>query len=275
MARPDEYLREQFQNAGMSPPDTAMVLGSGLGSMTDEMDITLRVPYDDVPTLESSTVEGHEGRFVAGEVGSIDVLAMDGRVHYYETGDMDPVVAPIRTLGRLGCERLVITNAAGGINPDFDPGDVMLIEDHLNMMGTNPLIGGRGLDDGPRFPDMSDPYDSTLLAKARQLGADTDLTIHNGGVYAGMMGPSYETPAEISMLETVGADAVGMSTVPETIVANQVGMDVLGMSTITNYAAGVSDEPLSHEEVVATIDEIETDLRAFVTSVLQRFPELA
>lgn len=274
MATPDDYLREQIQTNNLSTPTTAMVLGSGLGGMTDEMDISLSVPYDEVPTLAASTVEGHAGRFVLGDVGDVSVLAMDGRVHYYETGDMDPVVAPIRTLGRLGCERLVITNAAGGINTDFEPGEVMLIEDHLNMMGTNPLIGETDTDEGPMFPDMTNAYSPDLLATARELGADADLPIHDGGVYAGMMGPSYETPAEIRMLDTLGADAVGMSTVPETIVANRMGMDVLGMSTITNYAAGVVGDPLSHEEVVATINEIEDDLRTYVTTLLQRFPEL-
>ncbi|MFW6435916.1 MAG: purine-nucleoside phosphorylase [Halovenus sp.] len=274
MATPEAYLREQLAAEGLATPETAMVLGSGLGGMTGEMDIALSVPYDEVPTLAASTVEGHAGRFVVGTVGDVDVLAMDGRIHYYETGDMDPVIAPIQTLGKMGCERLVVTNAAGGINEDFDPGDVMLIEDHLNMMGTNPLIGGRGLDDGPMFPDMTNAYSPDLRAVARDHGADSDLTIHDGGVYAGMTGPSYETPAEIQMLDTLGADAVGMSTVPETIVANQLGMDVLGMSTITNYAAGVVGDPLSHEEVVATIDDIEADLRTYVSTLLQRFPDL-
>jgi len=274
MEKPAEYLEKQLQANDLSTPETALILGSGLGGMTDEMDIALSVPYEDVPTLEASTVEGHAGRFVVGTVGDVSVLAMDGRVHYYETGDMDPIVAPIQTLGEMGCERLLITNAAGGINADFEPGDVMLIEDHINMMGTNPLFGKAGLGDGPMFPDMTYAYSPDLLAEARDLAADADLTIHDGGVYAGMMGPSYETPAEIGMLDTLGADAVGMSTVPETIVANQLGMDVVGMSTITNYAAGVVGEPLSHEEVVATIETIEDDLRTYVTTLLQRFPEL-
>lgn len=270
MADADAYVREQIQEEDRAIPETALILGSGLGKLTEEMDIHVSIPYDDVPGLTASTVEEHEGRFVLGTVGDVDVLAMDGRVHYYETGDMDPVVAPVRTIGRLGCDRLVITNAAGGLDPDFDPGDVMLIEDHINMMGTNPLIGGRGLDDGPRFPDMTYAYSQDLLEEARDLATETDLTVHDGGVYAAMMGPSYETPAEIRMLDTVGADAVGMSTVPETIVANQMGMEVLGISTITNYAAGVIEQPLSHEEVVAAINEIEADLRAYVTTLLQR-----
>lgn len=274
MTEPVEYLEEQLQANDLSAPETAMILGSGLGGMTDEMDIALSVSYDDVPGLAGSTVEGHAGRFVVGEVGGVDVLGMDGRVHYYETGDMDPIVAPIRTLGEMGCERLLITNAAGGINADYEPGDVMLIEDHINMQGTNPLIGRAGLGDGPMFPDMTTAYSPELLAEARDLADDSPLTIHDGGVYAATTGPSYETPAEIGMLETVGADAVGMSTVPETIVANQLGMDVVGMSTITNYAAGIVGDPLSHEEVVATIDEIEDDLREYVTALLQRFPEL-
>lgn len=274
MTEPVDYLEKQLQTNDLSAPDTAMVLGSGLGGMTDEMDIALSVSYDDVPGLTASTVEGHAGRFVVGTVGDVDVLGMDGRVHYYETGDMDPIVAPIRTLGEMGCERLLITNAAGGINADFAPGDVMLIEDHINMMGTNPLLGKAGLGDGPMFPDMTNAYSPDLLAEARDLATDSDLTIHDGGVYAGTTGPSYETPAEIGMLDTLGADAVGMSTVPETIVANQQGMDVVGMSTITNYAAGIVGDPLSHEEVVETIETIEDDLREYVTALLQRFPEL-
>ncbi|CCQ33016.1 Purine nucleoside phosphorylase protein [Halorhabdus tiamatea SARL4B] len=274
MTEPVEYLEEQLQANDLSAPETAMILGSGLGGMTDEMDIALSVSYDDVPGLAGSTVEGHAGRFVVGTVGGVDVLGMDGRVHYYETGDMDPIVAPIRTLGEMGCERLLITNAAGGINADYEPGDIMLIEDHINMQGTNPLIGRAGLGDGPMFPDMTTAYSPDLLAEARDLADDSPLTIHDGGVYAATTGPSYETPAEIGMLETVGADAVGMSTVPETIVANQLGMDVVGMSTITNYAAGIVGDPLSHEEVVETIETIEDDLRAYVTALLQRFPEL-
>jgi len=274
MTEPVEYLAEQLQANDLSAPDTAMILGSGLGGMTDEMDIALSVSYDEVPGLAASTVEGHAGRFVVGTVGDVDVLGMDGRVHYYETGDMDPIVAPIRTLGEMGCQRLLITNAAGGINADYEPGDVMLIEDHINMQGTNPLIGKAGLGDGPMFPDMTTAYSPDLLAEARDLADDSPLTIHDGGVYAATTGPSYETPAEIGMLETVGADAVGMSTVPETIVANQLGMDVVGMSTITNYAAGIVGDPLSHEEVVETIETIEDDLRTYVTALLQRFPEL-
>jgi len=274
MTEPVEYLEEQLQANDLSAPETAMILGSGLGGMTDEMDIALSVSYDDVPGLAGSTVEGHAGRFVVGQVGGVDVLGMDGRVHYYETGDMDPIVAPIRTLGEMGCERLLITNAAGGINSDYEPGDVMLIEDHINMQGTNPLIGRAGLGDGPMFPDMTTAYSPDLLAEARDLADDSPLTIHDGGVYAATTGPSYETPAEIGMLETVGADAVGMSTVPETIVANQLGMDVVGMSTITNYAAGIVGDPLSHEEVVETIETIEDDLRTYVTALLQRFPEI-
>ncbi|WP_135664426.1 purine-nucleoside phosphorylase [Halorhabdus rudnickae] len=274
MTEPVDYLEEQLQAKNLSAPETAVVLGSGLGGMTDEMDIALSVSYEDVPGLAASTVEGHAGRFVVGTVGDVNVLGMDGRVHYYESGDMDPIVAPIRTLGELGCERLLITNAAGGVNPAFDPGDVMLIDDHLNLMGTNPLLGKAGLGDGPMFPDLTDAYSPDLLAEARDLAGDSELTIHDGGVYAGMMGPSYETPAEIEMLDTLGADAVGMSTVPETIVANQLGMDVVGMSTITNYAAGVVGDPLSHEEVVETIETIEDDLRTYVSTLLQRFPEL-
>ena len=274
MTEPVDYLEEQLRTKDLSTPETAMVLGSGLGGMTDEMDMDLSVPYENVPGLSASTVEGHAGRFVVGEVGDVPVLGMDGRVHYYESGDMAPIVAPIRTLGELGCQRLLITNAAGGVNADFDPGDVMLIEDHLNMMGTNPLLGRAGLGDGPMFPDMTNAYSPDLIAEARDLASESDLTIHDGGVYAGMMGPSYETPAEIEMLDTLGADAVGMSTVPETIVANQLGMDVVGMSTITNYAAGVVGDPLSHEEVVETIDGIEDDLRTYVSTLLQRFPEL-
>ena len=232
-------------------PNLAIVLGSGLGPLADDLEGATSFPYDAIPHFPTSTVAGHEGRLVFGRAGGRAIVAMQGRFHAYEGWRLDQVVFPMRVFRRMGCRALFVTNSAGGINADFAPGDLMLIRDHVNLTGRSPLAGPNDPRIGPRFPDMSRPYDIELwreaLKRARAIGEPLRT-----GVYCGVLGPSYETPAEIRMMRTFGCDAVGMSTVPEVIAANHCGMRVLGVSCITNYAAGVSDDPLTHAEVTET-----------------------
>jgi purine-nucleoside phosphorylase len=246
-------------------PRIALVLGSGLGAFANEFQDAIAIPYQEIPGFPVSTVEGHAGRLVIGKIENVPVLAMQGRVHFYEGYSLEEVTFPVRCFKLLGIETLVLTNAAGGIDVQLSQGALMLISDHLNLMGVNPLCGPNDDRFGPRFPDMSAVYSRPLqeiaAAEAREMGVEL-----RRGVYAGLTGPSYETPAEIHMLRGFGADAVGMSTVPEAIVARQMGMDVLGISCITNMAAGLSNEPINHEEVV----EIGKQVRETFTQLLRR-----
>ena len=232
-----------------------LVLGSGLGAFADELEGAEAIPYSEVPGFARSTVEGHAGRLVLGRVGGVYVAAMQGRFHFYEGYTLEEVTFPVRTLALLGAQSLVLTNAAGGLNNSFEQGSLVLISDHLNLMGTNPLLGPNDPRFGPRFPDMTDVYDreyqEAAVAEAHAMGVDL-----RRGIYAALTGPSYETPAEIRMLRLLGADAVGMSTVPEAIVARQMGVRVLGISCITNMAAGVLDKPINHEEVIETGERV-------------------
>lgn len=229
----------------------AIVLGSGLGDFAEEFTDSVALPYNDIPGFVSSTAVGHVGRLVIGKLADVPVIAMQGRVHYYEGYTLEEVTFPIRTFKLLGVETLILTNAAGGIDVQLSQGALMVISDHLNLMGVNPLRGVNDERFGPRFPDMTEVYSRELqelvMDEARALGITT-----RRGIYAGLAGPSYETPAEIHMLRAFGADAVGMSTVPEAIVARQMGMKVLGISCITNMAAGISENPINHEEVMET-----------------------
>ena len=236
-------------------PRIAIVLGSGLGGFADDFDDAVRIPYQEIPGFPRSTVEGHEGRLIAGKVDNVPVLAMQGRVHYYEGYALEEVTFPVRTFKLLGIKTLVLTNAAGGINVELTQGALMVISDHLNLMGDNPLRGPNDARFGPRFPDMSTVYSPALqelvVDEAKAIGVEV-----RRGIYGGLSGPSYETPAEIHLLRNLGADAVGMSTVPEAIVARHMDMEVLGISCITNMAAGISDEPIDHAEVMATGDRV-------------------
>jgi purine-nucleoside phosphorylase len=236
-------------------PRIAVVLGSGLGSFADDFDEAVGIPYEEIPGFVRSTAQGHAGRLVVGKVDSVPVLAMQGRVHYYEGYSLEEVTFPVRTFGLLGVKTLVLTNAAGGINVQLTQGALMVISDHLNLMGVNPLRGPNDDRFGPRFPDMSAVYSPELqelvVEEAKAIGVEV-----RRGIYGALSGPSYETPAEIHMLRGLGADAVGMSTVPEAIVARHMGLEVLGISCITNMAAGISDEPINHEEVMATGDRV-------------------
>ena len=234
-------------------PRIALVLGSGLGGFADDLEEAVSIPYEDIPGFVRSTAQGHAGRLVVGKIESVPVLAMQGRVHYYEGYSLEEVTFPVRTFGLLGVKTIVLTNAAGGINVQFTQGALMVLSDHLNLMGVNPLRGPNDERFGPRFPDMSAVYSPEL----QELAVDEAKTIGvevRRGVYGALSGPSYETPAEIVLLRNLGADAVGMSTVPEAIVARHMGLEVLGISCITNMAAGISDMPINHEEVMATGD---------------------
>lgn len=229
----------------------AVVLGSGLGAFADDLQESVAIPYAEIPGFARSTVQGHAGRLVLGKIENVPLVAMSGRFHYYEGYTFDEVVFPIRVLGLLGVKSLVLTNAAGGINVAFDQGALMVISDHLNLIGENPLRGANDERFGPRFPDMSEVYarDYQELAVEEARGIGLEL---RRGIYAALSGPNYETPAEVRMLRILGADAVGMSTVPEAIVARQMGIKILGLSCITNLAAGVHDEPINHDEVMET-----------------------
>ncbi len=246
-------------------PRIAIVLGSGLGGFADDFDEAVRIPYEEIPGFPRSTAEGHAGRLVVGKVDSVPVLAMQGRVHYYEGYSLEEVTFPVRTFKLLGIKTLVLTNASGGINVQLTQGALMVLSDHLNLMGDNPLRGPNDDRFGPRFPDMSAVYSPALqelvVEEAKACGVEV-----RRGIYGGLSGPSYETPAEIHLLRTLGADAVGMSTVPEAIVARHMDLEVLGISCITNMAAGIGDEPINHAEVMATGDRV----RGTFTELLRR-----
>jgi len=246
-------------------PRIAIVLGSGLGGFADDFEEAVGIPYEDIPGFKRSTAQGHAGRLVVGKIDSVPLLAMQGRVHYYEGYSLEEVTFPVRTFKLLGIKTLILTNAAGGINVELQQGALMVLSDHLNLMGENPLRGPNDERFGPRFPDMSAVYSPELqelvVEEAKEIGVEV-----RRGIYGALAGPSYETPAEIVLLRNLGADAVGMSTVPEAIVARHMGLEVLGISCITNMAAGISDEPINHEEVMATGDRV----RETFTELLRR-----
>jgi purine-nucleoside phosphorylase len=248
-------------------PVVGLVLGSGLGAYADTFERRTVVPFDKLPHFPHSTVAGHSGNLVLGRAEGVAVAALQGRVHFYEGYSISQVVYPVRVLGRLGVRRLVVTNAAGGIDPAFRPGDLMLVTDHLNLMGTNPLIGPNPDELGVRFPDMSEAYDPRMREVALGVAGRLGITLRQG-VYAGLTGPSYETPAEIRMLRGLGAHAVGMSTVPEVIAANHMGIRVLGLSCITNMAAGILQQKLTHQEVMDTTERVRETFIALLRGIL-------
>ena len=260
-----EHAARTIRARMTAEPRIAIVLGSGLGGFADDFEDAVGIPYNEIPGFPRSTVEGHTGRLVAGKVDSVPVLAMQGRVHYYEGYSLEEVTFPIRTFKLLGIKTLVLTNAAGGINVQFTQGALMVISDHLNLMGDNPLRGPNDERFGPRFPDMSAVYSPALQEVAIEEAKAIEVEVRRG-IYGGLSGPSYETPAEIHLLRNLGADAVGMSTVPEAIVARHMDLEVLGISCITNMAAGISDAPIDHAEVMATGDRV----RGTFTELLRR-----
>lgn len=247
-----------------------VILGSGLGAFADSIENAQAVAYAQIPHFPEGKVSGHASRLVVGQIGDVAVLAMQGRVHMYEGFRPDEVVFPVRVLHALGAKIMVITNAAGGMGEGLTPGDLMLISDHINLSGRNPLVGGNDERLGPRFPDMSNTYSKTLREKVLQVAANQSLSLKQG-VYLGLLGPSYETPAEIHFYQKLGVDAVGMSTVPEAIVCAHAGVPVLGISCITNYAAGIIDQPLSHAEVKETADRV---TEQFVQLLRASIPQL-
>jgi len=249
-------------------PGTAIVLGSGLGRLVDRMDDKLVIPYADIPGFHPSTVVGHKGELVVGRLAAAWVITQSGRFHLYEGHDADAVALPVRVFAELGVERLIVTNAAGGIRRTFAPGTLMLIADHVNLTFRNPLFGPV-LDGEQRFPDMSDPYDPGLRELAQRVARDRGIPLADG-VYAGLLGPSYETPAEVRMLERLGVDAVGMSTVLEVVAARARGLRCLGISTITNPAAGIAPGTLHHQEVMDTADRVARALGDVVEGVVAK-----
>lgn len=251
-----------------SIPETAVILGSGLGTLAEEVKDPVIIEYKDIPHFPVSTVEGHRGCFVVGTLGQKQVLLMQGRFHYYEGYDMNKVTMPVLVLKQLGIQNIIVTNAAGGVNRSFKPGDLMLIRDHINYSGTNPLIGPNLKDFGPRFPDMSTAYNRDFISKAYRVASQYDIHLVEG-VYMMFTGPSYETPSEVKMAGILGGDAVGMSTVPEVIVANYCGLHVLGISCITNMAAGILDKPLDHSEVMETSKEAGERFRTLVKGIVE------
>jgi purine-nucleoside phosphorylase len=263
-----ETARVIRDRIGAEPPVAAIILGSGLGRLADRITDRQVVSYHDVPGFPPPTVVGHSGSVVAGFLAGRRVIALSGRFHMYEGHDADLAGFPVRVLHELGAPTLVVTNAAGGLRRTFKPGDIMMIRDHINMMFRNPLIGA--LEDGDeRFPDMSDPYDPALMTLARAVAKEQGTALAEG-VYCGLLGPTYETPAEVKMLTVIGADAVGMSTVPEVIVARARGMRVLGFSCITNLACGLSDSPITHAEVLETTLIAGDRMSSLVAEIIRR-----
>jgi purine-nucleoside phosphorylase len=251
------------------PPAIALVLGSGLGDFTAGMTNAVSIPYGDIPHWPGSAVVGHAGTLVAGAIGGVRAIALSGRAHYYEGHSMQVATFATRVLGLLGVKTLILTNAAGGINLAFKPGTLMVIDDHINLMGTNPLVGSNDDRFGPRFPDMTEAYSKRLRQIADEAAAAKGIAVAHG-VYVAVHGPSYETPAEIRYLRTIGADAVGMSTVPETIVGRHMGMEIAGISCITNPAAGVLPQPLVHDEVMAVARRVRGEFSALLEAMIER-----
>ena len=253
---------------GTEPPVAAIILGSGLGGLANRLTDTVRVPFADIPGFPSATVAGHAGVLLAGRLAGRRVLALAGRFHMYEGHAAALAAFPTRVLHALGARTLIVSNAAGGITRSLNPGDLMLIRDHLNLMFRNPLLGPNSPDE-PRFPDMSAPYDAQLGELAREVARTNGIALAEG-VYCGLLGPTYETPAEVRMLAFMGADAVGMSTVPEVIVARALGMRVLGVSCVTNMACGLTTQPITHAEVIETTARAAADFERLISGVVEK-----
>jgi purine-nucleoside phosphorylase len=276
-----ESLNE-FERAGLAAdfifsqsslkPEIALVLGSGLGAFADEFSSATKIPYAEIPYFSRSTAIGHAGKLVVGKVGKIPVCGMQGRVHLYEGYSVKDVAFPIRVFARMGVKAVILTNAAGGIKREFTQGTLVVVKDHINLQGANPLSGANDERFGPRFPDMSSAYDRRFREMAVGEGNRLGIGIYEG-VYAALPGPSYETPAEIRYLRTIGADLVGMSTVPEVIAARHSGIRVLGISCVTNAAAGILDQPLDHKEVLETAERVKGQFIGLLKALISRIAE--
>lgn len=258
------YIQDKIKDF---QPEIGIILGSGLGDFADGFN-SIVIPYNDIPGFEKSNVQGHKGQLVFAEVNGKKVVMMQGRYHFYEGYSMQTVTYPVKVMKKLGVKILIITNAAGAVTSEYTPGDLMLITDHINFMGTNPLIGKNDETLGTRFPDMSEVYSKDLINKAEAIAKDLNIS-YQKGVYAATTGPSYETPAEIKMFNLLGANAVGMSTAPEAIVANYCGLKILGISCLTNYAAGVSENPLNHQEVIDTANRVKESFKNLLLEILK------
>ena len=249
-------------------PEIGLILGSGLGSLADLIENPDFFPYEEIPNFPVSTVEGHKGRLVIGNLEGKTVISMQGRFHYYEGYKMEEVTFPIRVMKLLGVKTLIVTNAAGAVNTNFKPGDLMVIEDHINLSGANPLIGKNIDTFGPRFPDMSEAYNNNYINLVINIGKSLNLDLKKG-IYTMLSGPTYETPAEINMIRTLGGDAVGMSTVPEVIIANHAGIKVIGISCLTNMAAGILKQPLNHKEVIETSNLVKNNFMRLMKELIK------
>lgn len=249
-------------------PEIGIILGSGLGDFAQNYS-AITIPYSEIPGFEGSTIQGHKGQLVFAQINGKNVVMMQGRYHFYEGHKIEKVVYPVKVMKKLGVKTLIVTNAAGAINKDFEPADLMLITDHINFMGKNPLMGENDETLGTRFPDMSEIYKKRLINLAEECAQELNIQLKKG-VYVASCGPSYETPAEINMFRTIGADAAGMSTVPEAIIANYCGMDVLGISCISNYAAGVSQTKLSHQEVIETTNIAKNKFQSLLLKIIEK-----
>ena len=258
------YIKRMVNNK----PIVAVILGSGLGELASVVENSRFIKYEDIPNFPQTTVSGHEGRLVFGQISGVEVLLMQGRFHYYEGYTMKQVTYPVYVMQQLGIKKLIITNACGGINTSLSPGSLMIINDFINLISDNPLIGVNDERFGLRFPDMSEPYKIELINKAKAIADDIGVE-YKEGVYAGFMGPYYETAAEIRSIGRQGADAVGMSTVPETIAANYLGMDVLGIACITNMATGIQKVKHSHEKVIEIANRASVDLCKWVVKIIE------
>jgi purine-nucleoside phosphorylase len=263
------FLRARMKGS----PRVGIILGSGLGEVVESLEIDDAIDYGQIPNAPVSAVAGHHGRILLGRYGSLPVVVLQGRVHFYEGWEMEDVVFLARVVARLGISRAIVTNAAGGINVDFVPGDLMLITDHINLFGSNPLRGPNLDALGERFPDMSECYPESLQVIAKEVAGREGLQLKEG-VYVGVSGPSYETPAEIRAFRVLGGDAIGMSTIPEVIALGQMGIPVLGISCITNMAAGILPRKLTHGEVIETTAQVQKQFAGLLTGVLARIGEL-
>jgi len=264
----DEAVR-YIRGRSALQPEVGVILGSGLGDVVDAVEIETAIPYSEIPGAKASTVLGHQGRMIFGHANGRRVVVMQGRVHFYEGYEMHEVMFLSRVIGRLGIRQLIVTNAAGGVNTSYVAGDLMLISDHINMMGLNPLRGPNIEALGVRFPDMSEAYPESLRAIARDVAKELGIDIKEG-VYLALSGPTYETPAEIRAFRVLGADAVGMSTVPEVLAMSHMGIPVLGISCITNMAAGILKQKLTHQEVIDTTTRVQKQFTALVLGVLKK-----
>ncbi|QIG06965.1 purine-nucleoside phosphorylase [Proteus sp. ZN5] len=261
--------KEFVQSKTTEKPTIGIILGSGLGPFADTLEDAVHIPYHTIPHFAASGAVGHANELVIGKIAGKTVIAMKGRFHYYEGVSLDEVTFPVRVMKALGVEKLIITNACGAVNTEFNPGDLMLITDHINLTANNPLIGPNNPELGVRFLDVSEVYNKAMRQIVLDIAKEQDITLRQG-VYAWWTGPTYETPAEIRMIRTLGADAVGMSTVPEALIARHSGIDTIGISCLTNMACGILEQPLSHDEVIETAERVKSTFLKLISEVISR-----